>query len=148
MDLIYFFVPGEPRGKGRPRFSRVSGVAYTDSETKAYERKIAAYYHKAAQGFRFPETAFLTVDIHAYLPIPKGTSKSKTAAMAEGKIPPSRKPDIDNIIKAVLDGLNGVAYKDDARVIQVSGKKRYGLDPGVAVYIWARDGGACAEQNY
>ncbi len=140
MDRILFCVPGEPRGKGRPRFNRVSGVTYTDSETKAYEDKIAACYKKEAQGFRFPETAFLTVTIHAYLPIPKSTSKSKAAAMEAGEILPSRKPDIDNIIKVVLDGLNGVAYEDDARVVRVISSKQYGPEPCVMVCIWKQGG--------
>lgn len=135
MNEISFFVPGEPRGKGRPRFNKATGVTYTDSETKAYEGKIAACYRKAAQGFRFPADKFLAVEITAYLPIPKSTSKAKAEAMAAGSVLPSRKPDIDNIIKAVLDGLNGVAYADDARVVGVVGRKRYGAVPGVAVII-------------
>lgn len=40
--MVDFTVPGEPRGKGRPRFSK-SGHTYTDSETRAYENKIIAY---------------------------------------------------------------------------------------------------------
>ncbi len=140
MESITFFVPGDPRGKGRPRFNRSTGAAYTDSETRAYERKIAAYYHKAAPGFRFPDTVFLGISVYAYFPIPKSASKADKASMELGKIFPSRKPDIDNIIKAVLDGLNGVAYTDDARVSYISGAKRYNAEPGVAVYIWIQDG--------
>ncbi len=135
MDSITFFVPGEPRGKGRPRFSKATGAAYTDSETRAYERKIATYYRNAIQGFRFPDTAFLNVSIYAYFPIPKSASKADKAAIEAGAIPPSRKPDIDNIIKAVLDGLNGVAYKDDARVAYITGAKLYSSEPGVSVSI-------------
>lgn len=135
MDYIEFLVPGEPRGKGRPRFSRASGTAYTDSETRAYEKKIAAYYHQAAQAFRFPNEAFLRVTIVAQFPIPKSASKANREAMEAHKILPSRKPDIDNIIKVVLDSLNGVAYKDDARVAEINGAKVYGSDPGLTILI-------------
>ena len=45
--------------------------------------------------------------------------------MLWNKIRPTKKPDIDNIIKAVLDALNGVAYKDDTQVVQVMATKKY-----------------------
>ena len=38
------------------------------------------------------------------------------------------KPDIDNIAKSVLDGLNGTAWGDDTQVVEMSIKKYYALD--------------------
>ena len=46
---------------------------------------------------------------------------------------PKRKPDIDNVLKVVLDSLNGIAYKDDAQVVMVSGKKIYGDEPKLII---------------
>lgn len=131
---ITFTVPGEPRGKGRPRFSK-TGHAYTDSETRAYENKIIAYYRKSCGAFRWRDEAFVAVSITAYLPIPKSVSKAKAAAMDSGDILPSRKPDVDNIEKAVLDALNGVAYKDDSRVCRTSCAKFYGVEPRIDITI-------------
>ena len=133
MELI-FTVPGEPRGKGRPRFSR-SGHTYTDSETRAYENKIVAYYRKAHGATKMPDTAFFSVDVVAYLPIPKSATKAQIAGMAGKTILPSRKPDVDNILKAVLDALNGVTYKDDARVHRTSCVKFYSAEPRVEITI-------------
>lgn len=130
---ITFTVPGEPRGKGRPRFNKATGHTYTDSETRAYEEKIAAYYRKAHGAFCWPETAFISVEVTAYLPIPKGATKAQRAGMEEKRILPSRKPDVDNIEKAVLDALNGFAYKDDARVCRTSCAKFYGAEPRVEI---------------
>lgn len=135
MELA-FNVPGEPRGKGRPRFSR-AGHTYTDSETKAYENKIIAYYRKAHGGTRLPDTAFVSVDVIAYLPIPKSATKAQIAGMAGKTILPSRKPDVDNILKVVLDALNGVAYRDDARVHRTSCVKFYSAEPRLEVTIKA-----------
>lgn len=132
--MVDFTVPGEPRGKGRPRFSK-SGHTYTDSETRAYENKIIAYYRKAHGAFRFPDGAFVSVDVVAYLPIPKSATKARRAGMEAGTIRPSRKPDIDNIEKAVLDALNGIAYKDDARVCQASCAKFYGTEPRLEITV-------------
>ena len=132
MGLV-FEVPGEPRGKGRPRFSKQGHRPYTDSETKAYEDKIVAYYRKAYQGFRWPDNAFLEITVTAHYPIPKSATKTATAGMQAGRILPSRKPDVDNVLKVVLDALNGVAYKDDARVVSVSARKIYSLTPKLVV---------------
>ena len=129
---VAFEVPGEPRGKGRPRFTR-DGRPYTDSETRAYEDKIVAYYRKALKAFRWPDTGFVAVDVTAVYPIPKGTSKAAVAGMQAGRILPSRKPDIDNVLKVVLDALNGVAYKDDSRVVAVSARKLYGTEPKLVI---------------
>ncbi len=132
--IVRFDVPGEPRGKGRPRFTR-DGHTYTDRETVAYERKIAACYRAAYKGYFFPPTAILSLDVTIILPIPQSASKVRQAAMAERRILPTRKPDVDNVFKAVLDALNGVAYKDDARVQVLSGRKYYGREPGLVIEI-------------
>jgi Holliday junction resolvase RusA-like endonuclease len=129
---LTFEVPGEPRGKGRPRFTK-DGHAYTDSETRAYEKKIIAYYKQAFGGFQWPDSAYISVDVVAVYQIPKSATKASRAAIQEGKILPRRKPDIDNVLKVVLDSLNGFAYKDDAQVVMVPGRKIYGHDPKLII---------------
>jgi len=129
---ITFEVPGEPRGKGRPRFSK-DGHAYTDSETRAYENKIIAYYRKQLGAFQWPDSAFVSVEVTAHYPIPKRSTKAALAGMQAGTILPSRKPDIDNVLKVVLDALNGVAYKDDSRVVEVYARKIYSLTPKLVI---------------
>lgn len=135
---IVFEVPGEPRGKGRPRFSK-TGHAYTDSGTRAYENKIIACYRQQLQGFRWPDSAFISIEVTAHYPIPKSASKAAIAAMQAGRVLPSRKPDVDNVLKIVLDALNGVAYKDDAKVVAVSAKKIYSLTPKLVVEMKGSD---------
>ena len=130
---VVFEVPGEPRGKGRPRFIKQTGKAYTDSETKAYENKIVAYYRKQLGNFRWPDSAFISVQVTAHYPIPKSATKAVTAAMRAGTMRPSRKPDIDNVMKIVLDALNGVAYKDDSRVVCVEAQKIYSDVPRLEI---------------
>jgi Holliday junction resolvase RusA-like endonuclease len=129
---LTFEVPGEPRGKGRPRFTK-TGHTYTDSETKAYEQKIVAYYHKTFGAFRWADGSFIRIKVTAHYPIPKSATKAAIASMQAGGILPSRKPDIDNVLKVVLDSLNGYAYKDDAQVVMVSGKKIYGHEPKLII---------------
>jgi Holliday junction resolvase RusA-like endonuclease len=41
-----------------------------------------------------------------------------------GIVPKLTKPDIDNVVKIVCDGLNGVAWIDDSRVWKISAEKK------------------------
>lgn len=131
---LFFEVPGEPRGKGRPRFSK-TGHTYTDSETRAYEKKIVAYYRKAFGAFRWQDAAVLEIDVTAYYPIPKSATKTAKAAMQAMATKPTKKPDLDNVIKAVLDALNGVAYKDDSQVVRIEACKEYSDSPRLEIQI-------------
>ncbi|CZR99694.1 Endodeoxyribonuclease RusA [Clostridioides difficile] len=56
-------------------------------------------------------------------------------AKVEGLIRPSKKPDLDNIIKSVADSLNGIAYKDDSQIVEVVSKKYYSDKPRVEVIL-------------
>lgn len=77
----------------------------------------------------------MSLTITAYYKIPKSASKKKAYEMSSGKIVPTKKPDIDNIIKIVADALNGIAYYDDKQIISVYAKKAYSETPGVNVRI-------------
>ena len=74
----------------------------------------------------------------AFYPIPESWSKSKKARAIQGEIVPTVKPDCDNVIKAILDSLNGVAYKDDNQVIEINFIKKYSLkkDARIEVELW------------
>lgn len=121
MSMVYFFVPGKVQGKARPRFSHRSGTVYTPGKTKSYERQIAEAY-EAQSGPCF-EGAVMVI-IEAVFSIPKSWTRAKKAEAAAGKLAPG-KPDIDNILKVVLDGLNGIAYEDDQQVVMTQCKKVY-----------------------
>ena len=59
--------------------------------------------------------------------------------MADGKIRPTKKPDADNIMKAVADALNGIAYKDDSQIVNVTIAKWYSDTPRVEVAIFREE---------
>ncbi len=48
---------------------------------------------------------------------------------------PTTKPDGDNILKVVLDALNGLAYDDDKQVVKMGIIKVYGANPGLMVQV-------------
>lgn len=138
---VIFTVPGKPQGKARartvcdPRTGRVH--SYTPEKTAAYEALIRQYY-KINRGIHFGGAVMLRVEIAAIYEIPKSYSKKKVEEIRRDDKRPTVKPDCDNIIKAVLDALNGVAYDDDAQVVAVSCSKRYaaeGEDAHITVRI-------------
>ena len=121
---MIFTVVGRIRGKGRPRFG--GGHAYTDKRTRDYEELIAEEY-RISGGKMFDGA--VSIKVAALFPVPKRASKKDKELMLNDKIRPTKRPDIDNILKAVLDALNGIAYDDDAYVVSVSGKKIYADNP-------------------
>ena len=131
-----FCIHGDPQGKGRPRFSSVCGHVHTrtQDETVLYENLVKTEYRQQV-GVKFPDDAMLDVRIFAYYPIPKSVSKRKRQAMLERKIRPTKKPDWDNVGKVICDSLNGIAYRDDAQVVDSMVRKFYGEDPKVVVTI-------------
>nr|DAE17478.1 MAG TPA: Endodeoxyribonuclease RusA [Siphoviridae sp. ctoRD1] len=134
MKWFCFMVPGKPQGKGRPRFSRKSGTAYTPSKTRDYERLIASRFYKFGGA---KVAGRVVVEIIAAFPVPKSwTIQKKTDAVC-GNVSPG-KPDIDNIQKAVLDGLNGVAYDDDSQVVDVHCRKVYTDESGLIAGVYIR----------
>ena len=131
-----FCIHGDPKGKGRPRFSTVCGHVHTRTpdETVLYENLVKTEYRQQV-GVKFPDDAMLDVRIFAYYPIPTSASKRKRQAMLERKIRPTKKPDWDNVGKVICDSLNGIAYRDDAQVVDSMVRKFYGEDPKVVVTI-------------
>lgn len=130
--MIQFFVPGKPVGKGRPRFTR-SGNTFTPEKTRAYEASVAWECRKAMEG-KLPSVHPQRVSVEVMVKPPKSWSKAKTKNALGGLIAPGR-PDIDNYLKAVLDGCNGVAFLDDSQVVAVYATKRYAETDGVRVII-------------
>lgn len=129
-------IPGVPVGKGRPKFSTFNGhaVAYTPEKTVNYENLVKLAFQQSGET-AFDRETQLRADIYAYFPIPKSTSKKKRKEMESGLILPTKKPDTDNIAKAILDALNGLAYYDDAQVVYLQVSKKYSDEPRAVVFI-------------
>ena len=135
MEVI-FEVPGQPKGKERPRWTMVSNtsIVYTPRNTRDYEKMIKTFY-KINNFKSFKKDEALEISAIAYYQIPKNTKKSHKLLMIKGEILPTKKPDIDNIMKVVLDALNGVAYFDDKQVCKVNFIKMYSEEPRLKILI-------------
>ncbi len=133
---IHFQVEGDPKGKGRPRFSRVGNFTkvYTDKQTLSYEAMIATFA-KQAMGGTEPLKTPVSVFLYVRLPIPQSYPKKRKEACLNGSELPCKKPDIDNIAKTYLDAMNGVIFVDDTQVIDLHVKKVYAAEAGVDVMV-------------
>lgn len=134
---VRFVVPGQPQGKGRPRFSTYAGRVHTRTPeaTVIYENLIKTEYQIQCGSHRFQKDVPLYLCITAYYSIPQSKSKHQQALMQSKSIRPTKKPDWDNIGKVVADSLNGIAYHDDAQIVESVVRKFYSHEPRVEVII-------------
>lgn len=111
---IYFIFSIDPIGKARPRFSKYG--TYTPKKTKSFEDhvKISAVSQMKEMRAKPIEGA---IAAHIKFIIKRKKSVKRKYATV--------KPDLDNMIKAIMDALNGVAYKDDCQVVQLMAEKVY-----------------------
>jgi Holliday junction resolvase RusA-like endonuclease len=111
-------IPGKVAAKGRPRFTK-AGHTYTPEKTVAYEDLVKLTY-MGKYGQDVLEGPLSATIIHCMAPTKTDKAKkSLYEQMLRGDIPPTKKPDLDNVVKSVLDSLNGIAYKDDAQVCEL-----------------------------
>jgi len=134
--IVMYTVYGEPVGKGRPRFARRGNFVstYSPQKTKTYEDEIRMMA-RAAMGSSEALDTPVTVAIYIRVGIPASFSKQKRKDALEGIIKPIKKPDIDNIAKCFLDGMNDIVYFDDKQVVNLHVTKVYAETPAVEVMV-------------
>jgi len=116
-DYVEIYIPGRPQSKQRPMYSHKTGKFFTPKQTVVYEQFVSEV---AAEKIKKPFEGKISVQIFIHL-----TENS-------------RKPDIDNVIKSVLDGMSKVVYNDDAQVVELYAKMedvKYKEKQGVLVRV-------------
>lgn len=134
---VKFTVMGPPKGKGRPRFQRIGNFTKvsTPPDTVNYENLVKIEYEMQCDKYYF-DMKELGIKITSYYPIAKSTSKKKKEKMLIGEINPTKKPDCDNVLKIIADSLNGIAYHDDAQIIEATIVKRFAEEPRTEIEIY------------
>ena len=138
-QTISFSIPGEPVAKGRARaYVRNGRVAhYTPEDTASYESLVKLAAAKAMQeaGRVQPITGAVALFCAFWLPVPKSYSKKRVAACLAGLEQHCKRPDADNLLKAVKDGCNAVVWHDDCQVVDVRCVKGYAASPCAVIEI-------------
>lgn len=136
MTEISFTVPGQPIAKGRPKFARRGNfvTAYNPAKTVNYEGLVA---HSAMVEMigKSLIAGPISVQMDIRLQIPESWSKRKKELALSGLVAATKRPDLDNIFKALADGMNGVVFKDDCQIVQTLTTKKYAETPGVYVVV-------------
>lgn len=132
-----FEILGEPKGKARPKFSTFNGhvTARTPKQTVQYENLVKMEYQAQCGGFFFPDKEPVYALIDCFMAAPQTVSKKKLKDMLSHVLRPLRKVDWDNAGKIVCDSLNGVAYHDDAQIVDGRVRKFYSRRPRVVVTL-------------
>ena len=132
---VMFNVDCNPVGKQRPRFRRVGNFVrtYSPQATLDFEGLIRNAAERAMGGMQPLETP---VALYCYVRLApaQSYSKKRLRACLEGSERP-KKPDLDNVVKAVQDALNGVIYKDDVQIVSLHATKKYDTVPGVEILV-------------
>ena len=126
---VTFVVEEACQAKQRPRVNRQTGRIYTPNATHKYEKKV-----KEAYGDNPPFSGFIKIKITFLFKIPKSYNQKQRSAALEGNLRPT-KADIDNYIKSILDGLNGIAYEDDRYVYSIEAEKKFAEESKTIIEI-------------
>lgn len=134
--MIQFTIPGFVQAQERPRFSRMGkGVRTHDApKSRSYKElvKLVAWENKPQKLILEP----LRLEVDVYLMPPKKYhTKPKQALISSGDLRPTTKPDIENLLKGIMDGMTGIIYRDDSLVVELVAKKFYSLTPRAEVRV-------------
>ena len=142
-ELVRITIPAvpvpQPRQRHRivqPKNGQPFVMNYTPRKAAVQDFKATVRLAVQQAGLSAPADGPVIVDLEFYLPRPKRLMRAKDP---DGPMPHTAKPDRDNLEKAVLDALKGLAWRDDAQVFDGRTRKWYaekdGL-PRVELVIW------------
>jgi Holliday junction resolvase RusA-like endonuclease len=143
--VCQFSYDGQAIGKGRHKSTMRGGFIrnYTPAKTVAYELSVGLFAKDAMREAGFmacDEAVFVSIFITRIPPV--SWPKKRRAAVIGTHI--TVKPDLDNQVKAILDGLNTVAFLDDAQVAKLAVERVWGAVDLIEVSVWTLDVAAAA----
>ena len=131
--MIEIILAGVPVGKGRPRFVKSTGRAFTPEKTVRFEDRLSIVAQEAMAG-RDPLDGPLELYVEIRMPVPLSKPKRWREAALAGLIHPTKKPDWDNFAKTV-DALNMIVWVDDAQIVDGRVKKIYHEAPAFVARV-------------
>lgn len=141
MKPIVLYFQGDPVAKGRARFTK-SGHAFTPAKTRKWEDSAKYIAQQKMQG-RSPLNGAIKIDLSMVFVPSKSWPQWKKDYALRGLIAHTKKPDADNIQKAVKDAMNQIVYEDDAQIMWGDFHKKFGPQPMVIVKITELDMAPC-----
>lgn len=145
-----FFVPGKPATKGSFKaFVHKKGekagrafVVNSDKGCKDWQNRVALAAKMAGVNHYWDFGVAVEATFHLIRPKGHfGTGRNADKLKPSAPIHHLKKPDIDKLVRALLDGLTHVAYRDDSQIISCHIRKQYGQEVGVSVRVTFYDEG-------
>jgi crossover junction endodeoxyribonuclease RusA len=128
---ITFFVAGKPIPQGSMRAFVAKGRPIITSTSKNLRtwRDLIAMVAQEHRPEKLMEGA-IAVELHFILQRPKSAPKRKI-------IKPTKRPDLDKLVRACLDALTAVIFRDDNQVVELHATKSYDYrsPPGVQISV-------------
>lgn len=117
--MIKLTLPLAPQPKERPRLGK-AGRIYTPKATAEYEHavRLCAAHLPSIEGALRLDAVFIFTR-------PKSLK-------TPGRAPRTSRPDLDNLLKALCDGLQGALFRDDAQVVEMRAAKVYAAEDEAA----------------
>lgn len=128
----------EPVEQARPRATRMGkGIRlYDPKKVTVYKQQLGYLGRQEMQerGLE-PFDGELTVRFDFYRPVQASISQKELTRRLSGVHRPTVKPDLSNYIKALEDGLNGIIWIDDNRIVQIVAEKKYSDRPHIVIEV-------------
>jgi Holliday junction resolvase RusA-like endonuclease len=117
-----------PVAKARARLTVIAGHAhaYTPKKTANAEQIIRNAFLDAG-GKKIAKGIPIILRVVVFRPRPVSLPKKREYAVS--------RPDLDNYVKTVMDGLNKYAWEDDSQIVSLSAQKLFGDPPRIEVEI-------------
>jgi Holliday junction resolvase RusA-like endonuclease len=144
MEALKFTILLPPTGQKRARSrtvragDRAYSMTYKEKGQRQEEEKLIALLY----AYRPPKPLLgpLMLSVKAFISVPKSKSKKWQTAARVGEIRPTTKPDLDNLLKNIMDCLKGGFWEDDKQVVEyLPGTGKYYGDPArweIEIHPW------------
>lgn len=120
---------GKPKSCMRPKFSRFGTYDPQAQEKRDSRKELLQQFHQ--EPFEGP----IQIQLFFNFSPPKGVAKKRINSYYDGEVEYTKKPDIDNLIKYVLDVMNKTVFRDDAQVTDIIAKKSYTRTEGTVIIL-------------
>lgn len=137
---IQFTVYGAPVPQGSKRALGKNIVEMQSVRLRTWRQDIAGQAREAMQGAS-PYLEPVDVRMMFFLSRPQahfGTGRNSERLKPSAPIAPKVKPDLDKLVRAALDAMTGIVFKDDSQVVSMTVSKLYAQDqfhPGLMVGV-------------
>lgn len=136
--IIHFTIDGRAEPQGRPRATKMGNniKLYDPPKSKAYKRVVGLIAQSYMSRNQLePYTGALKVTLGFCFKPPKSYTQKRLKSIQDGTELYTKKSDIDNLAKAVTDGMNQITYHDDAQIVAMELTKQYADDDYTVVTI-------------